>query len=91
MTDIPPELTSASIELRAITAFMKGVDFGEWRTVRTAMSDTRAWRLAQLAGAFMAADRSSGFDPDANEMLDRAEELIAGAEARIARQDGVSP
>jgi hypothetical protein len=69
---------------------MKGVDFGEWRTVRTAMSDTRAWRLAQLAGAFMAADRSSGFDPDANEMLDRAEELIAGAEARVARQDGVA-
>ena len=90
MTDIPPELTSASIELRAITAFMKGVDFGEWRTVRTAMSDTRAWRLAQLAAIFMAADISSGHLPSGQEKLDLAELLLISAEARIAKQDGVA-
>jgi hypothetical protein len=91
VTDIPPELSSASIELRAISAFMKGVDFGEWRTVRTAMSDTRAWRLARIAATFIAAEYSSGHLPDRNKMLDRAQELMAEAERRIAVQDGVAP
>lgn len=75
--------TPAAHGAREIIAFLKGAGYDDWKASRTAQSDARVWRLAQLAGMFMAADFSSGHIPDAHEMVDRAEEVLAEAERRV--------
>ena len=83
----PPE---ANFGVREIASFLKGVDYGEWRTCRAAQADTRAWRLAQLAATFMAADLASGHLPDGLFWMDRATEIMAEAERRVAAMDGAA-
>jgi hypothetical protein len=90
MADIPPEISAAEIETKAIQAFMKGAAFGEWREAQNPSG--QAWRLAHLAGILMSADVAAGARCfDVSMWIDRAEDLLAEADRRVTLQDGAAP
>lgn len=90
MTDLPADITAASISLAQIQAFIKGAAFGEWREAQNPSG--QAWRLAHLAGILMSADVAAGARCfDVPMWIDRAEDLLAEADRRVTLKDGVAP